>query len=110
MNKFKRTKFMKSHDVDGNIECDIVDNYWTLFEIKRSVSYYRITWSDVERPDLLSIKLYGAMKYWWILLKVNNIDDIWNDMVVGDIITVPNVNDFEDWLLKVTSSKRSEEF
>lgn len=109
MNKYKRTNFLRINEVDGIIERDFIYNYWDIFEIRRPVQYYRLTRSDIERPDLLSIKVYGVMKYWWLLLKVNNIDDIWYDMEVGKLIIVPDINDFEDWLIKVISSKRTED-
>jgi len=56
----------------------------------------------------LELVLYGNIKYWWLLLKVNNIDDIWNDMKVGEPIIVPDINDYEDWLLKVVTQQRNE--
>jgi hypothetical protein len=108
MNKFKRIKFFKTVEVDGIIEKDLVHNYWNLFHMSRPVNYYLMTRSFIGRPDLLSIFLYGNIKYWWLLLKVNNIDDIWNDMKVGEPIIVPDINDYEDWLLKVVTQQRNE--
>ncbi len=106
MNKFDKSNFLNAIEVDGVIERDLVNNYWNLFRIKRDVSYFTISYEFIYRPDLLSIYLYGTMKYWWILMKVNQIDDIWNDLTVEKIIVVPDYNDYEDWLIEVTAQKR----
>jgi hypothetical protein len=108
MNKFKRIKFLKSFDIDGVIEQDLLYNYWDLFEIKRPLQYFTLSRAFIGRPDLLSIQVYGNQKYWWLLLKYNNIDDIWNDMEVGDIISIPDVNDLDDFLLKVVAKQKAE--
>jgi len=96
-NKYKRTNFMAEEIVDGILEKDLVNNNWDLFEIKRPMTFFTISTSYIQRPDLLSIKLYGKMSYWWIVSKVNNIDDWWNDVSIGDVIDVPNIRDIEDW-------------
>jgi len=108
MNKFLRANFLKDEEVEGIVEKDLVHNYWNLFKIQRTVSYATITRNFIMRPDLLSLAQYGTMKYWWILLKVNDIDDIWYDFHIGDVIMVPDVQDIEDWLLAVTAQKRRE--
>lgn len=108
MNNFKRINFLKQEEVNGIIEQDFVHNYWELFEIKRDIQYYTLSREFLSRPDLLSLYLYGNIKYWWILLKVNEIDDVWNDMSVGDVIQVPDINDINDWLINVIEQKRME--
>ena len=100
-NKYRRTNFTEEVIVDGIIEQDLVDNNWDLFEIKRPMTFFTLTRSYIQRPDLLSLKLYGKMAYWWILSKANNIDDWWNDINVGDVIDVPSIRDIEDWYASV---------
>jgi hypothetical protein len=64
-----------------------------LFKITRPVSFDTIKYYDIGRPDVLSVRIYENMFYWWILCKFNNIDDVWNDMFIGMDIVVPHEND-----------------
>lgn len=104
--KYNRTEFMSVQDVDGILEMDLVDNNFDLFEITIPMTYFTISRTYIKRPDLLSLALYEKMNYWWILAKVNNIDDWWNDLEIGDVIDVPNLIDIENWLYKVKSRNR----
>jgi hypothetical protein len=99
--KYTRSNFYLKVTVDNNLENDLVSNYWYLFQLKRSYSFVTITHDFIQRPDLLSFALYGTDNLWWILCKVNNIDDIWNDLIIGQIIIVPDINDINDWILAV---------
>lgn len=103
LNKFKRTNFYKIQTINGIIENDLVTNKFDSFIITRPVKYYTLSRADIQRPDLLSLKIYGDLQYWWILLKVNNIDDVWNDMTPEKIIIVPDLEDIDDWLIKINS-------
>ena len=62
---------------------------------------------DVQNPDLLSLKIYGKQDYWWILCKINNIQDVWNDIKPGDIIIVPDISDIEDFYTRIKKKKKS---
>lgn len=103
MNNFKRVNFLKEVEVNGVIERDLIHNYWDLFQTKREETYLTLSTEFIGRPDLISIAAYGSVKYWWIILRINNIDDIWNDMEVGDVLTIPNLTDVDDWLIKAKS-------
>jgi hypothetical protein len=105
--KYTRTNFMTDQVVDGILEKDMVDNNWDLFEIKREMTFFTLSRSYTQRPDLLSLKLYGKVDYWWILAKVNNIDDWWNDIEIGDVIEVPDIRDIEDWSSAVKKRQNS---
>jgi hypothetical protein len=82
---------------DGILEKDIPVNNWDSFVIKRPISYYEVTVADLQRPDLISTKIYGSQDYWWILLKYNEIMCVW-DIKEGDLLKVPSVLDVESWL------------
>lgn len=106
-NKYRRTNFINQQTVDGILEEDLVDNNWDLFEIKRPLTFFTLTRSYIGRPDLLSLKLFGKIEYWWILAKVNeNIQDWWNDLQVGDVISVPSIADFEDWYAAIRARRK----
>jgi len=105
-NKYQRTNFTEEFIFDGIIEQDLADNNWDLFEIKRPTTFFTVGRSYIGRPDLLSLKLYGKIDYWWLIAKVNNIDDFWNDINVGDVISVPDVRDFEDFYSSVRQRRK----
>jgi len=105
-NKYRRTNFMTEEEVDGVLEQDLVKNNWELFEIKRPQTFFTVSRSYIQRPDLLSLKLYGKMSYWWLIFKSNNIDDAWNDLEVGDIISVPDIRDIEDFYSSVRKRRK----
>ena len=95
-NRFKRTNFL-SQDTTGDdvIEYDLLLSNWDLFEIKQPIRFDTIKVSDIQRPDVLSYRIYGQSGYWWVLCKFNQIDDVWNDMEVGMDIIIPSVRDIQ---------------
>jgi len=99
---------MSDEVVDGILEKDLVNNNWDLWEIKRPMTFFTVSRSYIQRPDLLSIKLYGKMSYWWILAKVNpEVMDFWNDIKVELVIDVPDVRDIEDFYSAVKRRRNS---
>ncbi len=103
MSKFNRINFYTEENTYGRAEYDILNNNYDLFTMRRRVDYFTMTKGYIQRPELLSIKLYGKMDYWWILAKVNQIDDWWNDVVPDEVIIVPNKLDIEDFYSNVRS-------
>ena len=99
--RYIRTNFLNKENVDGVQEYDLVMSNFEYFKIQRPMTFYTITGDDIGRPDLLSLRLYSDMNYWWILGEVNGIDDFSNDIVEGDVISVPNKLDIEDFYLKI---------
>ena len=98
MSRWNRSNFYKTVIVDGVSELDLLSNFYnSLFKIKRKTQYYTIRKQDIQRPDLISIKTLGEQKYWWIIAKYNQIDDIWNDLIPGDIIRIPDIQDIQDF-------------
>lgn len=105
-NKYRRTNFTEEVEVNGVLEQDLVDNNFELYVTKRPTSFFTMTRGYIGRPDLLSLKLFGKMNYWWIVAKVNNIDDWWNDISVGDVIEVPDIRDIEDFYSKFRQRRK----
>jgi len=106
-NKYRRSNFTEEVEVNGVLEQDLLDNNWDLFEIKRPMTFFTVGRSYIGRPDLLSLKLYGKMNYWWILAKANpEVQDWWNDIEVEDVISVPNIRDIEDWYSNVRKRRK----
>jgi len=88
---------MNSITIDGTVEKDINDSQWSKFVIERPISYYSVSQADIQRPDLISNKVYGNTQYFWVLMKFNQIDDIWNDLSAGDVLKCPNSFDIEQF-------------
>jgi hypothetical protein len=99
--RYNRTNFFEVNVVDNVSECDLVMNQFDKFKITRPTNFYTVKETDLKRPDILSIKCYGKQDLFWILGKINFIDDWQNDLSVGDVLIVPNIQDIEDWILNV---------
>jgi len=94
LNRFKRTNFLsQATNADDIIEYDLILNNWDLFDITQPVTFDTVQYGDIQRPDVLSYRIYGQPQYWWILCKFNQIDDLWNDMYVGMDLIIPSLND-----------------
>lgn len=74
------------------------DKRFITFETYKRVAYvsnqddkfYVITKGTEYRPDLVSMRAYGTVSYWWRIMEVNNIFDIF-DFKAGTNIVIPNV-------------------
>ena len=51
-----------------------------------------VTQEYINRPDLLSSKVYGTPDLWWAIYEFNNIRDPLFDLKVGQIVRIPNIN------------------
>jgi hypothetical protein len=51
--------------------------------------YYSVTAGDEFRPDLVSNRAYGTPDFWWRIMEVNNIKDIF-DFKAGINIRIPS--------------------
>lgn len=100
MARFTRSNFYEKEVINGVNECDFLNNKISRFKIRRPVKYYTIKYGDLLRPDILSYKLYGRQDFWWLLLYVNDITDVWNELKENDVIKVPNEQDILDWLME----------
>jgi hypothetical protein len=110
----QRQDFIKGQVVDGVKEKDFLLNAFNKFTFSRPMGQYSLLYGDYMRPDLISLKVYGKIDYWWIVLKVNpGLDDIWNDfsisdsaenkypdsLEVGSLISVPHILDINDFFV-----------
>ena len=50
---------------------------------------YLLTYEDIGRPDLISYKVYGTVKYASVVLKYNEIYDPFTEMKVDRYIVLP---------------------
>lgn len=88
-NKYNRTNLYSVSN--GSIDLTLnFDTYWN-----KNIEYERHSISNIEqcRPDLTSKIFYQTVDFWWIICKINRIEDIFNDYTVGSIISIPNISD-----------------
>jgi hypothetical protein len=97
MDKFNRTNFYKTEVVDSITEKDLLTNTTKVFDNQVEYGFYSVTEQDLLRPDLIAFRFYGSVSYWWILMKANDIEDIWNDLYVGKILVIPSFNDIDKY-------------
>jgi hypothetical protein len=51
-----------------------------------------VTQEYLNRPDLLSSKVYGTPDLWWAIYEFNNIRDPLFDLRMGQILRIPNID------------------
>jgi uncharacterized protein YprB with RNaseH-like and TPR domain len=102
MSKYDRTNFLDKVTINGRNEYDLLDCHFDLLQIVRPLYLYECTFDDIGRPDRISRNIYkGDQQYWWIVLKYNNICDVYNEIYVTKRLYAPNEKDIQDWFLKV---------
>jgi len=105
-NKFNRSQFLDTQTVNKVVEKDLVMYNWVAFKLTRSGTRFLLTEVYLQRPDLLSLRFYKRDDYWWIISKVNNIDDWWNDLYIGQSLLIPDIRDIDAFYANVANIKR----
>ena len=95
-----RTLFYNKVTNDDIEEYDHLHNNLSNFRTYYPIQYYRIESDDIMRPDLISYKVYDTIKFWWLIMMFNNINDTFNEMVVGTLLKIPNVLDIYSFYKK----------
>jgi hypothetical protein len=88
-----RTLFYNKVTTNGVEELDFLYNPLSQFSMKYQPKYYRVDDSDIPDPALISFRCYGTVGFWWVILVVNGIQDPFNELTSGLILTIPNVLD-----------------
>lgn len=92
-----RTRFYNEVEVNGIDEIDFLYNNLSKFSPKYRVAYFKVKEVDLQRPDLISDKVYGTVKYWWLILSFNGIQNPFTDIQIGDLLKMPNILDIYDF-------------
>jgi len=98
--KMNRANFMNQNLIDGNIENDLPFNNFDNFQFKRPRVYFTVTEKYMKRPDLISFETLGKVDYWWVIMKLNDIDDIFNDFTLGKVLQIPALADVEEFFIE----------
>jgi hypothetical protein len=59
---------------------------------ERDELLYTVDGRDINRPDLISYRVYGTSDLWWYILNYNTIHDPFS-LVVGQKLKIPDIND-----------------
>lgn len=95
-----RTNFFNVVTVFETKELDFLWNSLPKFELKYDPIYYRIIAEDILRPDKISFKNYGTSDFWWVICLINDLNNPFADLIVGEILTIPNQLDIFDYQRK----------
>lgn len=97
----KRTDFYHTADVTisgvAYTELDFLWNSLSDFQMKRRPNFYRVSTIDMKRPYLISYRFYGDVRFWWIICLVNNISNVFTDLKVGDMLSIPSPLDIYEF-------------
>jgi hypothetical protein len=92
-----RTQFYHRNVVDNVPELDFLWNPLSGFVMKYEPMHYRITVTDLVRPETISYKCYGVVDFWWIIMLVNGLNNPFTDLMEGEILQIPNRLDIYDF-------------
>lgn len=103
---YKVSNFYTTNVVDGANEYNLSSININDFKFT-GFDYTVVTKSEEYRPDLLCYRIYGTIEYWWILLEINGISNIWDEIVENVIIKYPPVSDMQKLVefLKINKGK-----
>lgn len=109
-NKFNRSNFIPKFEntIYGTLEFDLNNETWErYFNQKYSPIKHIVKKHEIHRPDLISLNRYGVEDYWWVVLKYNNIEDIYTDLnVAGALIYIPNINDINNYISNLKNNNK----
>lgn len=100
-----RTKIYNEVSVDVGdgimrTELDFLDNSLVGMVLTRDPLYYRVAVGDVNMPDNIAWKAYQEERLWWIVCLANDISNCGADIVVGDLLVIPDLLDVYDFYKK----------
>jgi len=84
---------------DGTYYPDIMTFPVEKFTYKDPPREYYITQGDIERPDLLMMKVYGTPQYDDLVAWLNNLPSF-REAGIGDKILLPSKADLEKFFIK----------
>ena len=94
------TKFNRDNYIKLNYDRDLISNNFSKYKFKYPTKVYKVSGSDIQRPDIISYKNFSRIDYWWFIMKLNKIDDVWNELYPGLILRIPDIRDINDYTNK----------
>lgn len=65
--------------------------YINLFDNIANYTQYQVTDSDLGTPDIIAYTVYGEEQYDWLIMDFNGIVDPYNDLYIGQILRIPDL-------------------
>lgn len=93
--RFDMAKFMRYSDNSDPLTSEFFDR---LLKLKPS-GVYTVS-SEEHNPALVSFRVYENTQYWWILLYYNRLTS-YRDILVGDTVQYPSLEDLENLLFEL---------
>lgn len=85
---------------------DLLDSYFALKVKKLPVYGTTSVKGEEHRPDLLAYRIYGSVNFWYILMLYNDyITPL--DMLEGDTINYPRIDDLEEVYFQLNALQKS---
>lgn len=89
----KRQDFYKTHLIDNNKELDYLDTTVHEFYPEKTILWRVPAWAE-NRLDLVSYAHYRTVALWWLIALVNDIENPYEDVVVGLELQIPNISEY----------------
>lgn len=91
---YKVSNFYTNNVVDGINEYNLSSINIKDFKFT-SFDYIMVKREEEYRPDLVCYRIYGTIEYWWILLEINDISNIWEDFLEYRVLKYPPISDMQ---------------
>lgn len=89
----KNTRYTNGFtDVDSEGNTFLVLRKALKLEPNEGDTYITITQEYINRPDLISSKVYGIPNLWWVLYEFNNIQDPVFGVRIGQLFRIPSLD------------------
>ena len=98
IDRYGRNVYVEKFSVDGTRECDFLRNGILEYKFKQKTTPFYVTAVYKHRPDLIALDVYGNQMLWWVILYYNGINDVYNELVEGIVINIPNKSEIEEFL------------
>lgn len=101
IDRYKRSDTYEVVSVNGNLELDFLTSDFREYKFGDDVQKFVVTEEFLKRVDLMSLLVYSQDRLWWVIMKYNNIEDIWNDIKLGDVLQIPSRRDIEEMMVGI---------
>jgi hypothetical protein len=65
--------------------------YINLYDNVAQFSQYQVSDADLGNPDLIAYLMYGQEQYDWLIMDFNGIVDPYNDLYIGQVLRIPDL-------------------
>lgn len=107
-----RTEYLQKVLVDGILQYDLCSLDADDYDFGKE-NFIVVRDNEECRPDLISLRAYGTMNYWWFIMWYNGITDIWNDLKRDPekplILKYPDLEVVRDFLISVKKDNNNPE-